>query len=137
VCLDELGGRVCQRLQEQPFHIRIEGAGRGHCRLRAVAVSGVVDAAEVACNPLAVLGGRSGQRQPVSTGGAEDERGQQSLRGDAAVLDIEGTDATELGQLPLAFGDKRLVRLLADQLVAVTEFSSVDAVADHRLDARA
>jgi hypothetical protein len=73
----------------------------------------------------------------VSTGGAEDERGHQSLRGDAAVLDIEGTDATELGQLPLAFGDKRLVRLLADQLVAVTEFSSVDAVADHRLDARA
>jgi len=59
------------------------------------------------------------------------------LRGDAAALDIEGTDATELGQLPLAFGDKRLVRLLADQLVAVTEFSSVDAVADHRLDARA
>ena len=59
------------------------------------------------------------------------------MRGDAAVLDIEGTDATELGQLPLAFGDKRLVRLLADQLVAVTEFSSVDAVADHRLDARA
>ena len=41
------------------------------------------------------------------------------------------------GQFPFAFGEERLMRVLADQLVAVTEFSSVHAVADHRLDSRA
>jgi hypothetical protein len=98
--------------------------------------SGMVDAAEVARDPLPSSSRGARERQLVPARGAVDDRGEDALGCDQAILDLLWPLAAPLREPPLALGDDRLVRVFAHKLVSVPEFAAVDARADQRHHAR-